>query len=156
MENVRKAAYGDLSRIAEIEIFNYRLNFYPIFKSDEYYFGELQVSAFAEAYGKDKSLLENTYVYDDGVVKGFIRIHGSEVKKLFTEPVLQGQGIGACLLEYATERFGVNTLWVLEKNARAIGFYRRHGFELTCDKKFEDDTDEYLVRMKTTDQNRGT
>ena len=29
---VRKATISDLSRIAETEIFNYRLYFYPIFK----------------------------------------------------------------------------------------------------------------------------
>ncbi len=40
---VRKADMNDLSRIAEIQVFNYRLYFYPIFKSDEYYFDELRV-----------------------------------------------------------------------------------------------------------------
>ena len=40
---IRKANEDDLSRIAEIQIFNYRLNFYPIFQSDAYFFGELQV-----------------------------------------------------------------------------------------------------------------
>lgn len=33
---VRKAVESDLCRIAETEIFNYRLNFYPIFRNDEY------------------------------------------------------------------------------------------------------------------------
>ena len=46
MNNVRKADRKDLARIAEIQIFNYRLFFYPIFKCDEYYFDELQLSAF--------------------------------------------------------------------------------------------------------------
>ena len=40
---IRKANDKDLARIAEILIFNYRLYFYPIFQSDEYYFDELQV-----------------------------------------------------------------------------------------------------------------
>ena len=40
---IRKAEKKDLARIAEIQIFNYRMYFYPIFKSDEYYFDELQV-----------------------------------------------------------------------------------------------------------------
>ena len=34
---IRKAAIEDLSRIAEIIIFNYRLNFYPIFQNDDFY-----------------------------------------------------------------------------------------------------------------------
>ena len=45
---IRKATADDLIRIAEIEIFNYRLNFYPIFQNDDFYFNELQVPAVAE------------------------------------------------------------------------------------------------------------
>lgn len=48
MENIRQATIADLSRISEIVIFNYRLNFYPIFQNDDYYFNELQVSKVAE------------------------------------------------------------------------------------------------------------
>ena len=44
MEHIRPARAEDLNRIAEIEIFNYRLNFYPIFRSDAYYFGEKTVA----------------------------------------------------------------------------------------------------------------
>ncbi|SEL31448.1 hypothetical protein SAMN04487770_108135 [Butyrivibrio sp. ob235] len=47
---IRKASISDLSRIAEILVFNYRLFFYPIFKSDEYYFDELQVPALMKEY----------------------------------------------------------------------------------------------------------
>ena len=42
----------------------------------------------------EKSLLE-LYVYDDGVVKGFIQVKEKQVKKLFVEPILQNQGIGS-------------------------------------------------------------
>ncbi len=43
-EKIRLADNNDISRLVEIEIFNYRLNFYPIFRNDEYYFGELQAA----------------------------------------------------------------------------------------------------------------
>ena len=33
MAYIRKAEKNDTARLAEIEIFNYRLNFYPIFQS---------------------------------------------------------------------------------------------------------------------------
>ena len=33
MQYIRKAVCADLPRIAEIEVFNYRLYFYPIFKN---------------------------------------------------------------------------------------------------------------------------
>ena len=142
---IRKANQDDLNRIAEIEVFNYRLKFYPIFLDDEFYFGELQVPNVARGYADS---LENLHVWDDGVVKGFILVQDCEVKKLFVEPLLQGQGIGARLLEYALEHMGAQTLWALEKNVRAIRFYERHGFELTGQKRLEDGTDEYLVRMQ--------
>ena len=145
MENVRQATIDDLSRIAEIVIFNYRLNFYPIFQNDDYYFNELQVSKVAKQY---EDVVGNMWVYDDGAIKGVIQIENSEIKKLFVEPALQGKSIGSYLLKYAIVEHKANTLWALEKNVRAIRFYKRHGFNVTTDKKLEEDTTEYLVRLE--------
>lgn len=142
---IRPAREEDLARIAEIEVFNFRLNFYPIFLEDSYYFGELQVPRKMAAY---RTELQNLWVYDDGAVKGFIRMDGRELKKLYVEPVLQGRGIGAALLQYAVEKLGADQLWALEKNTRAIAFYQRHGFHLTGEKQPEEDTAEYLVRLE--------
>lgn len=144
MKNIRKATIGDLARIAEIVIFNYRLNFYPIFKNDDYYFGELQVPTIMKQY---ESVVDNMWVYDDGAVKGIIQVENQEIKKLFVEPALQGNYIGSNLLTFAIKNHNANTLWALEKNTRAIRFYERHGFRITADKKLEDDTTEYLVRL---------
>lgn len=148
MEKIRKARLEDATRLAEIEIFNYRMNFYPIFKSDWFYFEELQVPKLMQRYQEEPELIENTLVYDDGAVKGFIRVKAGEVQKLFVEPVLQGRSIGAELLEYAIALRKANFLWALEKNTRAIAFYQRHGFSLTGERKLEEDTTEYLVRMQ--------
>lgn len=146
-ENIRLACDSDISRLVEIELFNYRLNFYPIFKNDEYYFGELQAAEMIEKYREEPTRLNRTYVYDDGVVKGFVRVNGAEVEKLFVEPVLQGQGIGRILLAYAVKRLDVNYLWALERNKRAISFYNRSGFRETTERRLEDGTDEYLVKL---------
>ena len=146
---IRTAKNDDLNRIAEIEVFNYRLKFYPIFLDDGFYFGELQVPNVVQRYADS---LDHIRVWDDGVVKGFILVKDGEVKKLFVEPVLQGQGLGARLLEYAVEHMGAKTLWALEKNTRAIRFYQRHGFWLTNEKRLEDGTGEYLVRMQKLDK----
>ena len=146
--NIRQAKQEDLARIAEIEIFNYRLNFYPIFRNDEFYFQELRVPNLIQNYLQAEDFLNNTYVYDDGVVKGFIRLAGQEVKKLFVEPILQGKGIGADLLAFAIKEKNVHFLWALEKNTRAIAFYRKQGFSVTNEKKLEEDTEEYLVRLE--------
>lgn len=144
MEHVRKAVPGDLPRIAEIVVFNYRMNFYPIFRDERFYFAELTVPRVMEEY---RSMLERVLVYDDGVVKGFIRIAEGEVEKLFVEPGLQNSGVGAALLRHAIMRHGANKLWALEKNMGAIRFYERNGFRRTEERLLEEGTTEYLVRM---------
>lgn len=148
MLHIRQATAQDAGRIAEIEIFNYRINFYPIFKDDGFYFGDQQVLSVADKYASNVTLLRDTYVYDDGVVKGFIQLDGREVKKLFVEPVLQGQAIGLALLTYAVENRDASFLWALEKNERAIRFYERNGFHVTGDRVLEEDTTEYLIRLE--------
>ena len=142
---IRKAAADDLPRIAEIQVFNYRLYFYPIFRSDEYYFSELQVPSLMKQYEPE---LDTLYVYDDGTVKGFVKIEGTYIAKLFVEPVLHNAGIGSELLEYAVREHGADHLWALEKNISAIRFYQRHGFRLSGEKKPEDGTAEHLVKME--------
>ena len=145
MQHIRPATAEDLPRIAEIIVFNYRLNFYPIFQDDAFYFREMQVDRFSRALEECAGELR---VYDDGVVKGVVQISGQEIRRLFVEPVLQGQGIGAVLLEYAVREEKARELWALEKNLRAISFYERHGFRRTEDRRLEEDTTEYLVRLE--------
>ena len=137
-EHIRPAEAADASRIAEIFVTNYRVNFYPFFHNDEFYFKELNVLDTAEEYSAGSEALANTFVYDDGAVKGFIRVKGSEVEKLFVEPQFQSSGIGDCLLRFAMENFGADRLWVLEYNKRGTAFYRRHGFEFTGERFLED------------------
>ena len=141
---IRPATMADLARIAEIEVFNYRLNFYPIFRSDAFYFDEMTVPNLMPLRA---DFIPDILVYDDGVVKGFLHYGGDEVRRLYVEPVLQGQGIGAALLEYAIREKHVTRLWALEKNPRAIAFYQRHGFRVTEERRLEEGTEEYLVRL---------
>ncbi len=137
---IRRAKACDASRIAEIIITNYRVNFYPFFRNDPFYFGELNVVDMAAEYCEGSEELQNTYVYDDeGVVKGIIRVSGTEVVKLYVEPQFQNSGIGAELLEFAVKEFAADNLWALEYNTRGIAFYERHGFQLTGEKMIEDE-----------------
>ena len=147
---IRKAKLDDLARIAEIEVFNYRLNFYPIFQDNAFYFVEMQVLNVIQT---NKRHMDQLWVYDDnGVVKGFLWVDDKQIKKLFVEPVLQSRGIGAKLLEYAVSEFGATYLWALEKNTRAIAFYKRYGFMVTDEKMLEEGTTEYLVKLIRTER----
>ena len=145
MDNIRKATADDLARIAEIQIFNYRMYFYPIFRSDEYYFSEIQVPKLMKDYEHE---IDTLYVYDDGAVKGFIKLEGTYIARLFVEPVLHGVGIGSALLDWAVREQNADHLWALEKNTAAIRFYERHGFVPTGEKKLEEGTSEYLIMLR--------
>lgn len=136
---IRPAAERDAGRIAEIIVTNYRTNFYPFFRNDAYYFDELNVLDTAKTYVQGSAELRNSHVYDDGIVKGIIRISGTEIEKLFVEPQFQSQGIGAALLQFAVQEKHAASLWVLEYNTRGIAFYERNGFRLTGEKILEDD-----------------
>ena len=146
--NIRKAATTDLSRIAEIYIFNNRINYFPIFKDPSFSFGELQVVSLIDHYLKKEETLNQLYVFDDGLIKGFFQIQGTEICKLYVEPCFQSEGIGHELITYAIREFSADHLWALEKNTRAIAFYQRHGFCLTDKRKLEEDTTEYLVELR--------
>ncbi len=148
MSCIRKAVPGDACRLSEIEVFNYRLFFYPLFRTDHYFFSELNVPVLMREYLDQPEKIEHTYVFDDGVVKGFIRINGDEIEKLFVEPVFQNKGVGSALLEHALRHTRARRLLVLEKNPGAIRLYERHGFSMTEHRQRVDDTDEFFIIME--------
>ncbi len=145
--NIRKAGVRDLSRVAEIYVFNNRVNYLPIFKDETFSFGELQVVPLADQYFKNDEIISNLYVFDNGIIRGFIQMKETEICKLYVDPFFQNQGIGDQLIKYAINELGADHLWALEKNTRAISFYQRHGFYLTGAKKFEEGTTEYIVKL---------
>ena len=151
MIKIRKATEKDLSRIAEILVFVKRINFRPIFKNDDYSFGELQVLTVAEEY-RNPDILNHVWVYDDGIVKGMIQIKDQEIKTLYVDAFFQNQGVGAALIEFAKKEFPVSFLWAVEKNVGAIRFYERHGFYVTDVRELEEGTTEYLVKLERKDK----
>lgn len=155
--SIRKAKEKDLSRIAEIFICNNRINYFPIFKDESYSFGELQVVPFIDNYLKKDEVFKNLYIYDDGLIRGFIQMNGTEICKLYVDPWFQGRKIGHELITFAVEQFGADHLWALEKNERALAFYRRHSFTPTGKREFEEGTTEYIIELrKKTDGERRT
>ena len=140
MAEIRAASAADANRIAEIFVTNYRVNFYPFFHNDAFYFSELNVADTAAEYAAGSDALRHSFVYDDGgIVKGFVRVCGDMIEKLFVEPQFQNGGIGAALLDYAVRTLGGRQLWALQYNTRGIAFYERHGFALTGEQMLEDE-----------------
>lgn len=146
--NIRKATSEDLSRIAEIYVFNNRLQYFPIFKDEMFSFKELQVVSVMNTYFKKEEILSAIYVYDDGIIRGFLQMQDKEICKLYVDPCFQNNRVGNALITFAMDKLQAKYLWALEKNTRAISFYQRHGFQQTGDKKFEEDTTEYLAKLE--------
>lgn len=148
MQSIRPATKEDAGRIAEMLVFNNRLSFFPIFQDEGYSFGKMQVLTVARQFQEDARRLADTLVYDDGIVRGMVTVHGDEVRQLYVEPCLQGHGVGTALLRYAVEERHATHLWALEKNGKALRFYQRHGFLPTGEKELEPDTEEYLLHLR--------
>lgn len=72
---IRAVRKDDLCRLAEIIVFNNRINYYPIFQDIEYSFGEYNVLSVMEMFEKDKIFTSSTSVYEDRVIKGFMSDH---------------------------------------------------------------------------------
>ena len=100
---LRKACEKDISRIAEILIFAKRVSYRPIFENDEVSFNSMQVLTEAENL-KQPHMLDNVFVYDDGIVRGMMKreFHGKELKlcELFIDPFFQNLGIGKKILTH--------------------------------------------------------
>ncbi len=147
MSDIRKATTEDASRLAEILVFTKRMNYRPIFQNDPVSFGEIQVLPIALAYLEHPQSLENIWVYDDAFVKGMIHIEGTQIEELYVDSFFASMGIGTQLIEFALQKKNADWLWVLEKNDKAIRFYKRHGFVLTRERAYQEGTTEYLVKM---------
>lgn len=148
MEHIRRAAVTDASRIAEILVFTKRMNYRSIFHNDKVSFGELQVLPLSLEYIEDPHKLENIWVYDDEFVKGMIHIEQDWIEELYVDSFFHHKGIGARLIEFAILEYKARYLWVLEKNHGAIRFYQSHGFLLTPERRLQEGTPEFLIKME--------
>ena len=145
---IRLAKQKDIARIAEILVFTKRVNFRPIFQDDAYSFNELQVVSVMKEYEQNPRLLQHTWVYDDGIIKGMIHIEEDEIKKLYVDTFFASMGIGAKLITFAITTFDVVFLWALEANTRGLAFYKTHGFEYQGIWQYEEGTSEHLLKLE--------
>ena len=80
---------------------------------------------------KEALLLAEVYVYEyDTEIQGFIGLNDEYVEGIFVSGKMQSQDIGKILLNYAKDKRNKLHLNVYQKNARAISFYKREGFEI--------------------------
>lgn len=154
---LRAATAADASRLAEIYIFAKRMAYRPIFNDDLVSFNEMQVLPLALDLRDREEARKGLFVWDDGIIRGLARrswLPGEEktffFEELYVDPCFQGQGYGGKLMnsfldaarsEGAREVF----LWVLEKNTRAQGMYKKFGFVPDGSRDLEEGTPEYKV-----------
>jgi len=130
---------SDASRMGEIHVFAQRTA-YRGTVSDEFLFGdkmsvEKRIGYFANGSAE-------AYVFDDGIIKGFITLgpckdddkQGSfELYRIFVDPFMFGGGIGAKMAAHteevaAKQNYNEVCLWVLQGNKSAQGFYEKIGY----------------------------
>ena len=129
---IRKAEPKDLSRIAEIFVFNNRINYFPIFHEEAYSFGEMQVVPMIDQYFKKEEILNRIYVYDDGIIRGFTEINGTEICKLYVDPCLQNNGVGHALITFVIEKFDADRS---EEHTSELQSHVRISYAVFCLKK---------------------
>ena len=141
MAVIRNAFENDACRLAEIEVFDYRMHFYPLFRTDRYFFSELNVPILLQEYQDEPERIERTFVYEDNeVVKGFVRVNGEEIDRaeLPTYP-----GMGTVVTDDEEQVI-----------IKIVNFSdEKEGVEITLDCDVEEEYTIGLLTGKATDEN---
>jgi len=147
---IRPMELSDVNRAAEIHVFGWRSAYRGIV-SDSFLFNEMLVSKrIGGFYNAVCNNTEESYVYDDGIIKAILtigpcrdidKLNSFELWGIYVDPFMKRQGIGSVLVRYCEEkaierRFNEVCLWVLEKNASAREFYKKLGYSPDGSKKF--------------------
>jgi len=141
---IRTATTDDIPRIAEIQIGGWRYAYRGLLSDHELFSERLVVRAVKATAARLEAGCEFVVFDDlaDGVVKGFAW-HGRcrdddaadsyEINAIYVQPEFCRGGIGGSMLgfvaDYARARgYGELIVWVLDGNAKGLGFYEKHGF----------------------------
>ena len=80
---------------------------------------------------KELLLQATVYVYEDKQeIQGFIGLSNEYIEGIFVSDEMQSCGIGKLLLDYIKNKKIRLRLNVYQKNARALSFYQREGFDI--------------------------
>jgi ribosomal protein S18 acetylase RimI-like enzyme len=149
---IRVMQLKDVPRVAEIHVFGWRCAYRGIV-SDEFLFNKMIVTERAIVFDNAvHNHTEETYVFDDGIIKAFLTIgvcrdadkpDSYELWGIYVDPFMKRQGIGTKMVDYCKNiaidnGFQEICLWVLEKNTDARLFYEKQGYYPDGTKKFID------------------
>lgn len=156
---IRPMTEADIPRAADIHVFARRWA-YRGSVSDQVLFGEMLVPQSVEKLAK--VLADETaknYVYDDGIIKGFMtfgpchdedKFDAQELWYIYIDPFMQRQGIGSKLITLFEEEVRQNCkivcLRTLERNDTARVFYEKNGYAPDGMKHFVSDGWGYQMR----------
>lgn len=135
---IRKLQKADINRAADIWLkTNLKAHF---FIPEQYWISNYE-------FVKEMLPQAEVYVYeDDKMIQGFIGINDEYIEGIFVSDEMQSCGIGKLLLEYIKNKKVRLRLNVYQKNARAISFYQREGFDIQYE-GFDDATGEKEYTM---------
>ena len=67
------------------------------------------------------------------MIQGFVGLSNEYIEGIFISNGMQSCGIGKLLLDYIKNKKIRLRLNVYQKNARALSFYQREGFDIQCE-----------------------
>lgn len=80
-----------------------------------------------------KKILSKSEVYvylDNDIIQGFIGLSDNRIEGIFVKNDMQSKGIGKLLLDYVKDIKDNLTLYVYQKNIRALKFYQNENFKI--------------------------
>lgn len=86
------------------------------------------------------------YVFEDSVIKGFVGLKGNYIAGIFIKEGFQSKGIGGKLISFLKTFKPELILNVYEQNKNAVGFYEKHGFQIS-QKNVEEETGHIEYQM---------
>lgn len=86
------------------------------------------------------------YVFEDSVIKGFVGLKGNYIAGIFIKEEFQSKGIGGKLISFLKTFKPELILNVYEQNENAVGFYEKHGFQIS-QKNEEEETGHIEYQM---------
>lgn len=161
---IRRMVLADSVRAAEIHVYGWRFAYRGII-SEQILFNKInvvnRVKYFERAISDE---LDESYVFDDGVIKAILTIGTSRDKDkmdayelwgIYVDPFMHKQGIGKNLVQFCEKKamelgYKEVILWTFEKNVSAKNFYEYMGYQVEGKKNYIKELDAKEIRYSKT------